>query len=164
MQYLQGLPHVFFMTLFSYNTFPLSPWNFVWKVIIIRLGAAWFFVKNFFCQVCCIKRVLLISIFNFSFIFLGKSPITTTLFKLFTLFYKIINFRWADLSLFLRRGSAEAASPVPVQRCAGVRQVQGGQQGREVHLPAQVAHTPIRGGHWSSKDKFTFQLLWHLSL
>jgi hypothetical protein len=40
------------------------------------------------------------------------------------------------LTVPLTRWGTKAASPVPVQRRAGVRQVQGGQQGREVHLSA----------------------------
>ena len=27
-----------------------------------------------------------------------------------------------------------------------------------------MAHTPIRGEHWNSKDKFTFQVKWHIPL
>jgi hypothetical protein len=51
------------------------------------------------------------------------------------------------LTVPLTRRRTKAASPVPVQRRAGVRQVQGGQQGREVHLSAQVAHSTLGGKH-----------------
>ncbi len=50
-----------------------------------------------------------------------------------------------EIYVLVGRGSEKAAPSLPLQRRAGVCQVQSSQQGREVHLPAQVAHPTLRG-------------------